>query len=462
MKSKYLIEDRQNSRLILFFTGWSTDDKIIHNIQLPEGYNLMVLWNYSDFTFPEINFNYDEYLVIGWSFGVYAAQKFYTCFASSVNITLLCAINGTLNPVDNEYGIPKDIFAATLDNLSERSLNKFRIRMCGGRSNYESQINLLPEGSSDISALKKELENFRNLGYFFTEEDSLRWDLVVISEKDLIFPPENLKKAWKGNTILELKGKSHLPAFQSIFDKIVRDKQLISDNFKLKEKGYTDNAEVQRDIATNLSRQIKSLNGTYNRILEIGSGSGFLTQKINEIFPKATIDTIDIAGSDLVLNGKFYKEDAEITLSRLRNNEYDLIVSSSSFQWFHSPKKVLEECHRILKDRGVLSFSFFTVGTYKELSDLTDISLVYHTGESLKVYAAKVGFKLLKEEKRKDCLKFESPQKVLKHIRQTGVNSVRRKNLSVGSTRRLIESMMSSEDDQFNLSYVSEMIILRK
>lgn len=53
------------------------------------------------------------------------------CKKNNGSITTSIAINGTHFPIDDEKGISTHIYHATLENLSDTSLLKFQLRMCG-------------------------------------------------------------------------------------------------------------------------------------------------------------------------------------------------------------------------------------------------------------------------------------------------------------------------------------------
>ena len=108
MQTKYLINNEENNRLILFFTGWSTDWRILSDVRIPDGYDLLIVWDYRNPAPFNILKKYDETVVLAWSFGVYAAQLLLPSLSSGLNITGRWAVNGSLNPIDPISGIPPE------------------------------------------------------------------------------------------------------------------------------------------------------------------------------------------------------------------------------------------------------------------------------------------------------------------------------------------------------------------
>lgn len=217
--------------LLIFFCGWASDYNTVKlllenncfsnyfgekggNSNFPD---MLVCYDYAfgadcngtDTTLlsmPLISDIYGKYRsisLIAWSLGVWAANNtIETRKLDSTGTLKECvAINGTLYPADNEYGIPVGIFKGTLEGLNERNLYKFRWRMCGGRQGYETFMSLPPERDldSDIKELKFIFEASTAIDRTerTASETSLKWTKAVIGNADMIFPSKNQETAWK-------------------------------------------------------------------------------------------------------------------------------------------------------------------------------------------------------------------------------------------------------------------------
>ena len=111
---------------------------------------------------------------------------------------------------------------------------------------------------------------------------------------------------------------------------------------------------------------LSTLNRRYSanssiRILELGCGTGYVTEQLSNLFPKAQITAIDFAESMIAVartrqninNVTFYCEDIE----RLRLEEtYDVIISNATFQWLNDLKQVIRNLFRHLSIEGYYSF----------------------------------------------------------------------------------------------------------
>ena len=108
------------------------------------------------------------------------------------------------------------------------------------------------------------------------------------------------------------------------------------------------------------------------RILEIGCGTGLLTERLADTFPEAHIVAVDLAPGMLEvarrrLAGRpvtFVCADAEaLELSE----RFDVIASSATFQWLAYPQESLRRLASHLRRGGVLAANLFVEGTLQEL-----------------------------------------------------------------------------------------------
>lgn len=462
MQQKYLISDETNQRLIIFFSGWSTNWRILKDIKYPRGYDVICIWDYRELDPENIDNRYEETLIIGWSFGVAIVEKLYIDLKKKFNITGMYAINGSRRPVDNIKGIPEEIFLSTLKSLNEKTLKKFQIRISGGKSGYSKHLENFST-DNDISALQQELMLFSPES-FRIEADEERaketlWDLALVGEEDKIFPLTNLLKSWEDTPVKVLK-ENHYPDFQKIFNLIVKNKNFIGRNFERKSQSYDESAEVQKELASRLIDILKKGNQRYNDILELGSGTGILTKLLLSEFNPKRFTMMDLIQKSPISKGEFIKGDIEIEIKKLKIQDYDLIISGSTFQWLHSPTRLLKELKKKLKPGGLLGFSTYLEGTFKELIPFTEASLLYLTPKQWELIAERAGFKSVFIEVKDSTLSFPSVKDMFKHISATGVNSLNIEKKSVGQLKEIMEKY-SANNEANTLTYSTLIMILR-
>ena len=148
-------------------------------------------------------------------------------------------------------------------------------------------------------------------------------------------------------------------------------KEKIANNFNKGVHHYLSHSHVQKYCADKLLRMLT--NSIYpipdGSILEIGCGTGFVTQGLIEQFPNHFLDIIDISPeminycqknlqipdqqSDLI---QFREMDGEQL--NVDNNPYAAIISSFTVQWFQDIVNSVNHLIRLLQNQGILLVSF--------------------------------------------------------------------------------------------------------
>jgi malonyl-CoA O-methyltransferase len=109
------------------------------------------------------------------------------------------------------------------------------------------------------------------------------------------------------------------------------------------------------------------------RILEIGCGTGYLTQLLAKRYPSATITAVDLAENMVQATRdrlghseavRFLVGDAE---AMEWDETFDLIVSNATVQWFGAPEHSFRTLTDHLQPGGWVVFSTFGPDTFQEL-----------------------------------------------------------------------------------------------
>ncbi len=186
------LNKNNNKNLIVFFNGWGS---IVPEELLYNNFDLLMLHDYSDFTPLTADFSsYEKKYLIAWSLGVYVCNFYFDNFKDFNGFT---AINGTLMPVNDNYGIPVNAYDLTINNFNELTCKKF-MKKIGSSS----------EITRKIEDLKQELISIKNL----KPSHFLDFNKVIISTKDRIFPYKNLKAFWENKSvkIIELEASHYV------------------------------------------------------------------------------------------------------------------------------------------------------------------------------------------------------------------------------------------------------------
>ncbi len=232
MEMKFINNHGKN--LVIFFAGWGMDWRPFSHLSGKE-HDIAIFFNYTTPS-PDICGNieclpgvlhpecpiynmvnkYPQINLIAFGAGVWAASIFFDNYLRHLSpqsrfrslrllkkITKSVAINGTLCPVSNIWGIPQRLFNNTLKELeaevssgketihTSKCITKYLQRMCGTGDIYEKYLATQPERG--LEDLKNELSALRD-NYIFS--NSIFWNKIIIGNNDITIPSKNQKRFW--------------------------------------------------------------------------------------------------------------------------------------------------------------------------------------------------------------------------------------------------------------------------
>ncbi len=454
-------------RTIVLFAGWGMDEKPFRRLSV-KGYRLIILWDYRDPSLPdgperELE-KCEEIVVVAWSFGVPAATRFILSHPR-LPITAAIAINGSMHPVDDRLGIPRDIFRGTLEGLSEKSLSKFHLRMAGSGDAYHEFSATLP--ARGLEELREELRAIEAAPVVAPKG---LWDCAIVCDADRIIPPANQREAWGGETyeIIDIPG-AHLPDFDSILRSLLTEKGLVAEKFTRAESTYEANATVQREIAEKLCSLIPSdaLAGKdAPAVLEIGCGTGLTTRLLTKKLGLGEIEAWDLhiaANIADTLPGCTLRQrecDAETEIGLLPEGSLDLLFSASTVQWFNSLPAFMRRCARALRPGAVAVLSTFGPKTMSEIRGRLPHPVRYPDATAVGKMIPE-GCRLLHLSQEEHTLLFPSAVEALRHAKLTGVNALSSSH-SGQTAREVISSYPLLPDGNAPLTYQPIYIVFKK
>lgn len=210
METRWLFRNHADL-LLLFCNGWGMDERPF----LPlgsRGYDVLLCSDYTDLSgLPDVNTlaaHYRGMVLIGWSMGVYFGHRLFV--DKKEHFQKRIAINGTLCPVDDSFGIPVDICQSTLTHLGEEGIQRFYRRMCGKGDVLPLFLKNKP--SRSIGSQAKELQRIIGERGCIDESQSLYTD-VIISGNDRIMATENQLHYWRKSRVRMFVG-SHFPFYR--------------------------------------------------------------------------------------------------------------------------------------------------------------------------------------------------------------------------------------------------------
>lgn len=197
--------NKQNSKnLIVFFAGWSFDNFPFCDYCKDEDSDILMVYDYNSMDIPEELTRLQDYehkTLIAWSMGVFTAYLNRELFK---DFDCKIALNGTVTPVDDNYGIPRKIFELTLKHAKTGLEGKFYKNVFQTQKEYEkyqlhpvqrSIENRISELQVLYETIKKDSEN----------EYEPFYDYAIVCEEDKIIPPVNQEASHKKNNVPIIK-----------------------------------------------------------------------------------------------------------------------------------------------------------------------------------------------------------------------------------------------------------------
>lgn len=208
---------------------------------------------------------------------------------------------------------------------------------------------------------------------------------------------------------------------------------------------YDENAVVQKDLAKKLVQKTLKVRKNFDTILELGSGTGLLTREISQ-----NLTFKRYFANDIVKKSKNYVKkiipDAEFihgNAAKINSPKVDLIISNAMFQWLNRLDETLFYYKKFLKPDGILAFSTFGNRNFKEIKEISGLSLNYLSKEEL-VGVVNSHYKVIYADEYVERLTFDNPLKLLLHMKNTGVNSIADKPWTIKEVKDFCENTLNN------------------
>ena len=208
------------------------------------------------------------------------------------------------------------------------------------------------------------------------------------------------------------------------------NKQAIIDNFNHAASSYDGYAHPQKKSALELSRLIAPHIKDNHRLLEIGCGTGFLTQNLLEINPTIEIVASDIS-PDMIAQCQQKMPHLKTALidgeHPPMSEKYDVVCSNLTLQWFSDLSASCQKFHHILGDNGLLAFSTLLEDNFSQWQEACDHSGIPHYQEG---FLSLNNLEMLLNQNfqatittEKIDISFDTMSGFLKHIRYIGAKA---------------------------------------
>lgn len=211
------------------------------------------------------------------------------------------------------------------------------------------------------------------------------------------------------------------------------NKQRLRADFSKAALSYDEAAIAQHTICDRTLERLEILKVNPKTILDIGTGTGRSIIGLRNAFPGSSIVANDIALPmlEVCINSGSLDENCSLVCNDTQqlpfdDEVFDLIFSTSTFQWCDDINQVFSECNRVLCKGGVLIFSTFGPETLIELRrSWSKVDDLEHVHEFLDMHH--IGDMML-ENKFQDpvvdmevlTIKYKKFNQLLRDLKETG------------------------------------------
>jgi malonyl-CoA O-methyltransferase len=164
------------------------------------------------------------------------------------------------------------------------------------------------------------------------------------------------------------------PSRNSSVEPFALDRRQMRRAFERASQSYDRAAVLQTEVRRRLLSRLEYLKLEPEVIVDAGCGTGHAARELKKRFPHARVIALDIATGMLREAGRnqgwwrrFERVCADAERMPLADASVDLIFSNLMLQWCDEPDAVFREFRRVLRPRGLLTFSTFGPDTLMEL-----------------------------------------------------------------------------------------------
>jgi len=161
---------------------------------------------------------------------------------------------------------------------------------------------------------------------------------------------------------------------------------------------YESHASVQKRVLARLVDILQGESLAPRRILDIGSGTGMLLRTLRGVYGDAWAVGVDHAvGMNIKArkclgnDGRAHVLAADAEQLPFSPSSFDLVLSTSTFQWLEHPGVAFGEAFRVLVPGGLFCFALFGEGTLHELRNSYRYAAALNGGPENRVHTFLTG-----------------------------------------------------------------------
>jgi len=242
---------------------------------------------------------------------------------------------------------------------------------------------------------------------------------------------------------------------------MTHNKSKIRQSFSAAAASYDAMARLQKQVAVDLLHQ-SEMPTSAQTVLDLGCGTGFLTEKLADHVAVENLFALDIAlpmlhrARQRPALTRCHHICADAEALPFVDNQFDWIYSSLALQWCADLHSVFKGFQRCLKTSGKLAFSTFGPASLKELKtawkqvdEAVHVNDFYPSGR-IKMDLQRAGFTSIHLNSRLYTLSYRDVWALMRELKGIGAQHVNGRQSQRLITRKHIDQMIAAYPKQFN------------
>ncbi len=242
---------------------------------------------------------------------------------------------------------------------------------------------------------------------------------------------------------------------------MTHNKSKIRQSFSAAAASYDAMARLQKQVAVDLLHQ-SEMPTSHQTVLDLGCGTGFLTEKLADHVAVENLFALDIALSMLHQSRqrpaltRCHHICADAEALPFVDNQFNWIYSSLALQWCSDLSAVFKGVQQCLKASGKLAFATFGPATLKELKtawkhvdDAVHVNYFYPS-DHIEMALQRTGFTSIHLNSRLYTLSYRDVWALMRELKGIGAQHVNGRQSQRLITRKHINQMIAAYPKQFN------------
>jgi len=236
------------------------------------------------------------------------------------------------------------------------------------------------------------------------------------------------------------------------------DRKKVRESFHRQATDYDSHAVVQRRVVARLIELLQGEEVTPARLLDVGAGTGRLLTKLRERYPAALSVGADLAfgmcraASEQLAPAGVQLVNADAERLPFADGSFDLVLSSSTFQWLTTLDHAFGEMKRVLAPGGLFCFALFGERTLFELRESyqatlsggADRSHNFFSQEDVLAALQRAGFQEARASSELEVEYHPDVPELLRSLKRIGAGSAAPVEAKGLAGRRMMLEMMES------------------